>query len=553
MRNLRCFMSTIMLSIFLFPPFMVQSQNIAPEVLAASEAIDYDYFFKHLQYLSSDELEGRGIGTEGYRKAANYVAGEFKKSGLVPFGDSGTYLQQVPLLKTTIKAGSFNLRIEKKSEFFTTDYGSQISVVLSPKEAIVDEQQEMVFVGYGNIIAEKNINDYEGVDVTGKTVIVALGGPKGIEHPAFNDRNAKFENAIANGADGLLLFYPKANLFQKIIFKKVHGFLSTEMLALADTRIKSSIGNDELKLLLFAQKGFVRKIFKLNGLRLKSALRKIAKGKLASRALSSEINCSYELKNDSLESHNVVALLPGTDARLKEEYVVIGGHLDHFGIGKPMKGDSIYNGMLDNASGVSGILTISKTFAELAERTKRSVIFVCYTAEENGLLGSSYFANSHKVTAGKIVAKINIDMLAQTIETEDMAPLGYSHSNLSEATDAAARALNLKIDDNRQAEVSYMERSDQISFIKKGIPALFIAAGFTAVDPKKDGKKVFDKWMKKTYHTPFDELDQDYSDQAFLTAIKFNFLTTYYIANTLDVIQWDKSSWLFKKYVLERY
>jgi len=244
----------------------------------------------------------------------------------------------------------------------------------------------------------------------------------------------------------------------------------------------------------------------------------------------------------------VVAVMPGSDVRLKNEYVVLGAHLDHFGIGKAIKGDSIYNGMMDNASGVSALLSISKAFNEFNIRTKRSVIFVLYTAEENGLLGSSYFVNKTTIKEGKMVANINIDMLSQTIETAGMAPLGYSHSNLSAAADFAAQQLNLKIDDNSEAEAAYIERSDQISFIKEGVPALFIAGGFTALDPKKNGEKVFNKWMKKRYHSPFDDLDQPYSEKAFQTAIRFNFLTTYFIANVLKEIKWDKESWLFKKY-----
>ncbi len=550
MKKFSCCVSTIILSFTFFLSLNLPAQKVDQEIIAASDAVDYDYFFKHLKYLSSDELAGRGVGTLEYTKAADYVANEFNKCGLVPFGDSGTFFQRVDLFKTSIKKDFFTLKVEKNQQSITANYGATVSVVLSPKYENIDEKQGMVFVGYGNIIPEKNINDYDGVDVKGKTVIVALGGPKGMEHPDFDDRNAKFENAVSRGANGLILFYPKANLLQNVIFKKVHGFLSKEMLSLADPSVESLI-NVDLKLLLFAKKGFVKKIFNLNGLNLKKTLRDIAAGENSSIALTSVLHCHYNLKNDAITSKNVVALLPGTDPVLRNEYVTFGAHLDGLGIGKTVKGDSIYNGMLDNASGVAALLSISKAFNELPKKPKRSIIFVCYAAEENGLLGSSFFANSNNVTNGKIVANINVDMLAQTIETADMAPLGYNHSNLSKAADFAANVLNLKIEDYKQAEINYIERSDQISFIKKGIPALFIAGGFTALDPKKNGEKVFNKWMKKKYHSPFDDLDQEYSPEAFLTAIKFNFLTTYYISNSLETIKWNKNSWLYKKYVLK--
>jgi len=207
--------------------------------------------------------------------------------------------------------------------------------------------------------------------------------------------------------------------------------------------------------------------------------------------------------------------------------------------------------MLDNASGVSALLSISKTFRGLAEKPKRSILFVCYTGEETGLLGSSLFANRNNIRKGKIVANINIDMLAQTIETADMAPLGYGHSNLSEAADFATEALNLIIDNNTQAEIDYIERSDQVSFMKKGIPVLFITGGQTALDPKKNGERVFSRWMKKNYHSPSDDLEQEHSEKAFLKAIQFNFLTSYYLANCLEEVKWNKESWLYEKYVLK--
>ncbi len=550
MRNFKQLQSIIILSLLL-SVLNLQAQEIDDNVISVVESTEYDYFFKHFNYLSSDELQGRGIGSVGYSQAANYIANEFKENGLLPYGDSLTFFQEVILSKPSIKKGSFKFKIENKHKSISTEYGSNISVVLSSKYESINEKQKLVFVGYGNILAEENINDYRGVNVKGKTVIVALGGPKGIENPAFDNRLAKFDNAIAQGASGIILFYPKAALFQNLIFKNVHGYLSKKMLFLADTTIKGSIVDIDLKLPVFAKKKFIKDIFKLNDLNLKKELQTIAKGHNSSKELESVVNCSYELKMDSIFSKNVVAVLPGSDVNLKNEYVVVSAHLDGLGIGKAVKGDSIYNGARDNASGAAAILSIAKSFNELSEKPKRSIIFACYTAEENGLLGSTYFANRNNSTNGKIVANINIDMLGQTFETTDIAPLGYSHSNLSEAIDFAAGMLHLKIDDNKQAEIDYIERSDQISFIKKGVPALFMAGGHTAANHKINGEKKFDKWMKHTYHSPFDDLNQEYSDKALLTAIKINFLTTYYISNFMEEIKWNEDSWLYKKYVLE--
>ena len=533
-------------------PFQITAQTRSNDIIAAVESISYDYFFKHVKYLASDDLKGRGLGTPEFDMAANYLAAEFSKNKLIPFGDTGTYFQHVPLLKSTIDPGSFSLKVENEASEIIADYGDEISVVINPIYNHMDENQKLVFVGYGNVIPELGLNDYREIDVTGKTVIVALGGPKDIDHPDFDNRNAKFQHAVDQGATGLILFYPKAGLLQNVIFNRVHGFLSQSMLTVNDTSIESFIGLSELKLLFFSKKKFIKKIFSQNRLNLQKTVNQMKKGQVVSQPLTSSIQCKYKLNIKSIKSKNVVALLPGSDPILKNEYVVVGAHLDHFGIGEPVKGDSIYNGMLDNATGVSALLSLSKAFTDHDISPKRSIVFVGYTAEENGLLGSSYFASKNNIEVGKIVAKINIDMLAQTIETVDMAPLGYSHSNLSEAADYAARKINLKIDNNLEAEKAYLERSDQISFIKKGIPSLFIAAGFTAKDPKKNGEKVFNQWMKKRYHSPFDDLDQPYSAAAFTTALKFNLLTLYYLSALLKEIKWNRDSWLYQKYVINK-
>ena len=493
-------------------------QETEKEVISVMNNIEYSYFFKHLEYLASDELKGRDVGSEGYKMAADYVANEFKQNGLLPFGDAGTYFQKVEFSKRSIVKSSIQFKIEKNSESLRGIYGNNMSLLISPRYDKVNEKQKLVFVGYGNIIPEENINDYEGVDVKGKTVIVALGGPKSVENPEVN-LLSKVQNAIDHGANGLILFYPKG-LGQSLIFNQLHGFLSERTLSLTDTSMEKSMLDFDLKLAVWAKKKYIKEIFKLNGLKLRKELKNIAKGNTSSKELESVLNCSYDVNVESIYCKNVVALLPGTDPTLKNEYVVVSAHLDHLGIGKEIKGDSIYNGMWDNASGSAGVISIAKAYNDLSEKPKRSVVFICLTAEEKGLLGSSYYANKNEVKEGKIVANLNIDMVGNLFETIDIIPLGYSHSNLSEAVDFAAGALNLKIDDNELEELNYLERSDQISFIKKEIPALNIGSGYTAVNPKINAQKQTDKWMEKYYHSPFDDLNQEYSSEAFLTYVK---------------------------------
>jgi Zn-dependent M28 family amino/carboxypeptidase len=207
--------------------------------------------------------------------------------------------------------------------------------------------------------------------------------------------------------------------------------------------------------------------------------------------------------------------------------------------------------MLDNASGCAAILSIGKAFSQLADRPKRSTIFICYTGEEFGLLGSHYFVNKNKIKKGSIVANLNLDMFANLFETISVMPIGYLNSNLSEAVDYSTSNLNLTIGVSKSIEETYVERGDQFSFIKKGIPSIFILPGSTSIDPNINGVKRTNRWLRKYYHSPFDDLNQKYSDKAFLTAIKLNFLTGYFIANNLENIKWNNRSWLLDKYVLK--
>jgi len=543
----KIFISCILVLLYLtaFP------QKADDTAISAMNSIEYSYFFKHLKYLASDELKGRDVGSEGFNMAASYVAEEFKENGMLPFGDSGTYFQKILFIKPSIINSSIKFQVENNSKSLNGIFGKTVSFLVSAKSNNFNQKQSLVFVGYGNILPEDNINDYAGIDVKGKTVIVAVGGPKSIKNRAFDDILLKIHNAEKHGASGIILFYPKGKLFQNLIFRYVHGYLSKSTLYYADTSIHGSMSDVDLKLCVFAKISFIKDVFDLNGLHFAKELRSIESGSNMSKELGMTINCSYVANIERVYSKNVISIIPGSDSTLKNDYVVIGAHLDHLGIGKKIKGDSIYNGMLDNASGVAATITIGKAFGQLSAKPKRSTIFICYTAEEEGLLGSHYYASRNGIKNGKIVANLNLDMIANLFETKGIIPIGYLHSNLSDAIDYSASNLNLTIAASKSLDEDFVERGDQFSFIKKGIPSIFIIPGNAAVDPRINGLKRTNRWLMKYYHSPFDDLNQSYSDKAFLTAIKFNFLTLYYITNNMREIKWNNRSWLLDKYVLK--
>ncbi|PLX18752.1 MAG: hypothetical protein C0597_05905 [Marinilabiliales bacterium] len=511
--------------------------------------IYYKEFSKHLEYLASDELKGRDTGSEGYAKAAEYIAQQFKNSGLEPFGDDNTYFQRVPMLKQFIDESSISFYMENNSGKKFANYGEDISFLINPDLTKVDQNQQMVFVGYGIIDSSMNINDYEGLDVKGKTVIAALGAPKKFKDYNSFDPIEKVQAAISQGAEGLILFYPKG-FFQKIVYGQMHKFLDQPTITLNDTILKERMFEFDLKIAAFAHKDYINEVFKLNHLNLSKDLKKISKGEKRSKELKSNVICKYEIKTQNMDCKNVVAIIPGEDKNLIDEYFIVGAHLDHVGVGTEVKGDSIYNGMWDNATGSATLLSMAKTYRDAGIKPKRSLVFVCYTGEEKGLLGSTYFANK-KDFDGNMVANLNIDMLGGLFPTKDIIPMGYSHSTLSEAVDYSAKKLNFIVDDNKEEENEYLFRSDQASFLQLGVPVINVANGYTAVDPKLDGFKEIEKWMKKKYHSPFDDLNQDYSQEAFYKAIKLSFLITYYSTNVLEEIKWNEDSWIFNRYVLQ--
>lgn len=534
----------IVLSSFVVLTLFGQTQE---QVIEAAQQINYDDFFKHVEYLASDELEGRDVGSKGYDLAAKYVASEFQKYGLLPFGDNQTYFQKVPFNKGSIKSNTVNIEIENPGARLRGEYNKNVALVANLKGPTFYQEQELVFVGYGIVSDEDGIDDYKGLDVEGKTIIMALGAPKGVK--VGKSPMAKVKTAIDKGVGGIIVYTPRG-FGENLIFNQLKKFANRPIMEIDDPELGGSFVDADL--LALSKKKFIAGIVNLeDGVKLRKELRSMKKGTFTSRELSSKFKCSYELNLEDIDCKNVVALLPGTDPLLKDEYVVVSAHLDHLGVGKPVKKDSIYNGMWDNATGVAATISIAKAFKDAGIEPKRSVIFTSFTGEEKGLYGSAYFAGKIPLDSGQIVANINIDMLGNIVDTKDITPLGYNHSNLAEAIDFAAKEMAMDLNDAEEYEHDYLERSDQISLIKKGTPALYINGGENALDPKQDGRKAMMKWMRTTYHKPSDDLNQEYSPEAFHKALKINFLATYYTVNELEKIEWYPESWIYKKHVLK--
>ncbi len=367
------------------------------------------------------------------------------------------------------------------------------------------------------------------------------------ERAYYTTADAKYSEAIRRGAVGVISFSLPSNkrsTWDASVKRSKQGSFKWVNKQLAATnsypalRAVASFNNAYIDKLFAAASTGIQKIYEL-----------AEAGKSLSFPLNVSANIVVKTSSRSIESSNVAGILEGSDPALKKEYVVYSAHLDHFGIGAPVKNDSIYNGAHDDASGVSILLEIIKAYRSLPAHPKRSVIFAVVTGEELGLLGSDYFVNNQPVT-GKIVANLAIDMPFFFHPVLDIVPYGADHSSLGKQTEKATRMLGLKISPDPFPEQVVFIRSDHYSFIKKGIPALFIKSGFMTVPSDTvDRAKSDVGWRSTIYHTPQDNMNQPFDFKAATTHVKVNFLIGYFVSNDASAPVWNKDDFFGKKFM----
>ncbi|MBO0323143.1 M20/M25/M40 family metallo-hydrolase [Muricauda sp. CAU 1633] len=457
----------------------------------------------HLERLASDEFLGRKPFTEGETITVNYLKDEFEKLGLQP-GNGDSFFQDVPMVEITGtptekmvisgKNGSFDL--ERLKDFVATTNKPETKVSL--------EDSELVFAGYGVVAPEYGWNDYEGVDWEGKTAVVLINDPgfqsgdstlfKGNEMTYYGRWTYKYEEAARQGADGLIIIHdtePAAYGWNVVEAGWSGARLTIESDApLLD--VESWISGES------ATKMFDASAMKGQDYK---TLARNKDFKPVPLDLTVSVGISNEIKKDV--SKNVVALLPGTEQ--KDEFIIYSAHWDHFGVGKVIDGDSIYNGAVDNASGTAGLLAIAEAFKKSGE-TKRSLVFIAVTGEEQGLLGSAYYAENPIYEPGKTVANINMDALDSPGKMKDLTITGYGHSEMDAYAKEAAEKQNRYVIPDPEAEKGYFFRSDHFNFAKIGIPALYASGAYEGFDISiEDIRKYNDDYRMYKYHQPSDE------------------------------------------------
>lgn len=493
-------------------------RTAAPRSSSSTPVINENTLRADIKYLSDDLLEGRGTGARGGELAAKYIAAQMEELGLKGAGQKGSFFQPVSLVgvkadpKTSLTISSNGKRESYKfAEEFVAFTGAQTENV--------SIDADLVFVGYGIDAPEQKWNDYKGSadDYKGKVLVMMVNDPPATssEPNLFGGRaltyygrwTYKFEEAARRGAAGVILIHTDESAgYPWSVVRTSNGSWRFD--------IARGDGNKSpyLKMRSWVTNDTAQKIMRLAGQDLDELRRKAASRDFQPVKLNAKASIEIKSEVKRVESMNVAGILQGRDARLRDEYVIYSAHWDHLGIGEPNKrGDNIYNGAVDNASGVASVLAIAEAFSKLPpnERPRRSILFLFPTAEEQGLLGAEWYSTHPLVPLNKTAANVNLDSMNILGRTNDFEPLGAERSSLMRVVEAVARDRKMTVKPDSRPEQGSFYRSDHFPFAKVGVPSISLKEGLDFVGrPKEWGDQQFKAYNTANYHQPSDE----YSD-----------------------------------------
>lgn len=518
----------------------------ATEIPTVPERTDWSVpaaaWWSHVQYLADDRLEGRKTGTPGYEKAVAYVERQFQAAGLKPAGTRG-FQQPVALVPTTVDMAKCSLMLKQDGREMRLDLPGDASLSTHNLDRV---SAPMVFVGYGLNIPRKHIDDYTGSNLNGKIAVFYNAAPEKLQGP---------QRAYARGADQRWKMLQEAGAIGMVSITPPRAIPGSEKMTAAQLQAaqpQRALGPQ----LVFADP----ELDTLRGMQISASLTSSGFTKL----LAGTGHSYDELKTladagkplphfaipGTLETHtvvtrekqifasNVAGVLEGSDSKLNKEYLVVSAHLDHLGIGKEIGGDKLYNGAMDNASGIASLIECAKLLAG-QPHPKRSVLFLALMGEELGELGSQYFATKPSVPKSSIVGDLNMDMYLPLFPLRFLEVQGLGESTLGNDARAVCQLNDVEVQFDKQPDEARFVRSDQVNFVKQGIPALAFKFGWTPDSPEQ---KTFNDWVKTRYHKPSDDLDQPVDKVA---AAQFTVVLaqlTARVANTAERPSWYPES-----------
>jgi Zn-dependent M28 family amino/carboxypeptidase len=459
-------------------------------------------WWSHVQYLADDKLEGRDVGSAGYEMAASYVTEQFKNAGLQPAGVKG-FAQPVEFNVAQIEEANSSLELVREGKAEAVKFGEEAYFMVG-RNLAERAEAEAVFVGYGLSVPEFHYDDFAGQDVRGKVAVYVTGGPADIptavkaHYQSGEERRKVLARAGAIGT--AVIPNPKS---AEVPWSRTAGARFEPRMELKDG---PSDAAPYPKIAFAMNPVHAEKLFAGSGHSFQEVLEALDAGKpLPHFPLAAKIRARAKVKLSQAKSENLAGVLPGSDAALAKEYVVISAHLDHVGIGEAVNGDKIYNGAMDDASGIASLIEIARGLKESGGKPKRSIVFLAVTGEEKGLLGSAYFATHPTVPAKSIVADLNMDMFLPLFPLKYLEVQGLGESTLGEDIRAVCGSANVEVQADKQPDHNRFIRSDQYSFIKQGVPSLAFKFGWVPGTPEE---KIFNDWYKERYHGPADDPNQ---------------------------------------------
>jgi len=471
-----------------------------------------DTLAMHIRTLASDEFKGRKPFTEGETKTINYLENQFSDLGLEP-GNGLSYLQEVPMVRiTTTAANSMQVK-SKKGAISLKGYEDYVIWTDKTDPAISLKDVELVFAGYGVVAPEYNWNDYEGLDVKDKVVLVLVNDPgynagdpnlfKGKTMTYYGRWTYKFEEAARQGAKGCLIIHETQAASYG--FQVVQNNWNASRLRLDDRQQQKK--EPFCDMIGWVSGPASEKLLNAAGVD-KQMLARADKPGFKGQALGITLSTSMQVKAEYNKSYNVIAMIRGS--KKPDEVIIYSAHWDHLGVGKPdNSGDSIYNGALDNASATAGLLELAKAFMQEKNKPERSIVFLAVTAEEQGLWGSAYYARNPVFPLDKTLANINMDGLNNYGKTHDIIVIGQGQSELEDYLERELKKSNRVITYETRPEAGSYYRSDHFNFAKVGVPALYTSSGIEILGESADaGKKHKEDYNTNRYHRPSDEFDE---------------------------------------------
>jgi Zn-dependent M28 family amino/carboxypeptidase len=519
-------------------PAVLTGQSPTTAATRLARAVDANVYRAHLDFLADDALEGRAPATRGGILAARNNAAQFQRLGLEPGGDSGTYFHNVPVIALVADpalatTGARPVTLRNRDDFVLYSMRNDERVEL---------KADAVFAGYGIVAPEEGWDDYAGVDVKGKYVFVLVNDP-GLHDPAifrgkiltyYGRWTYKIEEAARQGAAGIILVHTTENATYP---------WSTVTASWSGEQVRPEKPATSLVVAGWMRDAVVGSLFSANGADLAALTARAGKKGFRAVPLSFGISSTIRSTLRRSSTSNVIGRLKGR-GRLAAEQIIIGGHYDHLGIGSPVKGDSIYNGAEDNASGTAGVLTAAEAFVRSGVEPQRSIMFVAFGAEEKGLLGSEALTERPPVPLKQIAAVLNMDVMNLYGRMKDISALGLDQSSIGPVFSTAALAEGLKVGVDSSALIrGSFFRSDHFPFAKAGIPSISVERGHVFEGkPEKWGEEQEEEYNENRYHQPQDEILPWFNMDGAVQQLRVILRTAIALANAPAQPTWSAGS-----------